>query len=250
MSVIKAKDALAKTARWPVLTAARPPELSPMPVDPLREALEVELQAQSRQIEELIDQVALLQEELAAVRDEASVGRILLAEKDAEIQAAVADAAVAGREDGRREGAEAKVEILLALDAAITRTAEQLRADMQSLEPIAIALARAALTKVFGDTPHIDDRIARLVRRQLESLDRAAVLSVTVSANDFSDDDALATLSAAAGLEGLVVQASEALGSGDCRMRLRLGELDVGLSRQWSSLRALLDDALAEPEGE
>jgi len=244
MRVIKATDLLARRARAPeirvpVLAAVAP---VPPPVDAARRELERQVEALSQQVATLTDDKAALAETLE-VRD-ADLGRM-----ERELEAAVAEAEASGRAAGLAEGAEAKAESLEILEGTAGKAMDQLRGDLRGMETLAVALAKAALAKVFGDDRDMAARVARLVRRQLEGLDRAAVLRIEVSAADFGDVAALGDLSLAAGLEGIEIKALDLLPPGDCRIRLRLGELEVGLGQQWSRLSGLLDETLAMEEG-
>lgn len=244
MSVIKATDLLARRARTPEI---RVPVLAAVaPVPPPVDAARLELE---RQVEALSQDVAALTEDKDALAETLEVREADLARMQLELDAAVAEAEARGRAAGLAEGAEAKAESLEILEDAARKAMDQLRGDLRGMETLAVALAKAALAKVFGDDRDMAARVARLVRRQLEGLDRAAVLRIEVAAADFADAAALADLSLAAGLEGIEVKAIDLLPPGDCRIRLRLGELEVGLGQQWGRLSALLDETLALEEG-
>jgi flagellar biosynthesis/type III secretory pathway protein FliH len=243
VGVIKADQLLARRARPP---AIRPPMVAapipaPPPVDPQRLELELRVEALTEEAQRLRDEKAALEAAIEAAGAEA-------ARLAREAEAAVAAAEEAGRAVGLAEGAEAKAEALARLEAAADRAMDQFRTDLRGMETLAVALSKAALAKVFGDDRDMAYRVARLVRRQIETLDRDAVLRVEVAAGDFTDPAALEGLVADAGLDGIEVKAIEDLQPGDCRIRLRLGALEVGLGQQWGRLSSLLDEALgAEP---
>lgn len=245
MAVIKADQLLARRARAPEI---RVPVLAPLvaapaPINPER-------------LVELEDRLAELEDETARLRSEkAEVAAALeaaleaaeaeSAKRTAESEAAVAEAEARGREAGFVEGSEAKAESIAVLEAAADRAMDQFRTDLRGMETLAVALSKAALAKVFGDDRDMAYRVGRLVRRQVEALDRDAVLRVDVATTDFADAAAVEGLLRDAGLDGIEVRTVDGLGTGGCRIRLRLGELDVGLSQQWSRLGALLDETLA-----
>jgi flagellar biosynthesis/type III secretory pathway protein FliH len=241
MGVIKADQLLARRARppeirVPVLAAA--PAAAPPPVDPERVALEARLETLLAEVERLRAEAAEAQAAIATA--EAEVVRV--AREGEEARAAAEQAAHAA---GLAEGAEAKAQLLARLESAADRAMDQFRVDLRGMETLAVALSKAALAKVFGDDREMAHRVARLVRRQVEALDRESILRVEVSAADFAAAAALDDFAHDAGLSGVEIKAIEELDAGDCRIRLRLGELEVGLAQQWSRLSDLLDDALS-----
>lgn len=238
MTVIKAADPVARRVRPPqIRVPVLPGHVGPAPSDSARLALEA--------------QVAALEAELAEVQAQASQLSAALAAQEAEAAQtamdhtqALAQAAAEARAAGRDEGAAAKDEALEVLAGAAERALDELRQDLSGLEVLAVALSRAALAKVFGEADDLGDRVARLVRRQLAEVERSAVLRIEVSAADFRDAAALEALGSRAGLSGIETCALDTLAAGDCRIRLRLGELEIGLAQQWGRLQALLDEAL------
>jgi len=232
---LKARRARAPEIRVPVLTAPPP---AATPVDPERAQLERRLEALTEEATRLRDEKIVL--ETAIEVAEAEAERLV---REGEAEAVAAEAR--GRDAGFAEGQEAKAEALARLEAAADRALDQFRTDLRGMETLAVALSKAALAKVFGDDRDMAYRVARLVRRQIEALDRDAVLRIEVAAGDFADAAALDALALDAGLDGIEIKAVDELDAGDCRIRLRLGELDVGLSQQWGRLSALLDETLA-----
>jgi flagellar biosynthesis/type III secretory pathway protein FliH len=235
MSLIKATDLQARRVRIPDIrvpvvlpTAAHPP--TPV-IDQERLALEGQVEALSEELQDLAK---------ALQAREARIGEL-----ECDLDAGLADAEAKGREAGLAQGAEAKAEALAILEGSAERALGDFRAELQALEILAVALAKAGLAKVFGDGGEMTDKVARLIRRQLQELERTAVLRMEVSAADFGSGEALDGLRLAAGLDDVELKANDALSAGDCRIRLRLGELDIGLGQQWGRLSGMLDDALA-----
>ena len=240
MGVIKADQLQARRARAPEIRVPVLPTAAPAaaPVDPERVELERRLEALTEEVSRLRDEKIVL--ETAIEVAEAEAERLV---REGETEAVAAEAR--GRDTGLAEGQEAKAETLARLEAAADRALDQFRMDLRGMETLAVALSKAALAKVFGDDREMAHRVARLVRRQVEALDRDSVLRIEVAAGDFADATALDELAVDAGLEGIEIKAVEELDAGDCRIRLRLGELEVGLGQQWGRLSALLDETLA-----
>lgn len=67
------------------------------------------------------------------------------------------------------------------------------------------------------------------------------MLAIEVSASDFPDVGAQEALARAIGRDAVVL---DSLQPGGCRLRLRLGEVDLSLDGQLARLRAVLGGAL------
>jgi flagellar assembly protein FliH len=247
VGVIKSEDLRSgqvRSAEFYPAVRGRDPVVVGLHADPAYVALESELEARSSEIAELHERLERLS---AQVGDsERQVASLLLEHEDALI-----DAEAKGRSAGWVDGADAKAETLQRLEATSLQAIELFRNDLRGMEALAVALSKAALAKVFGDTGDTGDMAARvtsLVHQQISGLDRAAVLQIEVSAVDFSDEAALDELRLSPGLSGIEVIALEGRSAGDCRIRLKLGELDVGLGQQWSRLSKLFDETLAMEE--
>ena len=104
----------------------------------------------------------------------------------------------------------------------------------------AVLVAREALEKVLGDVGASPDLVARIVKAQVDGLEREAALAVEVSAQDFPDAEARQALRERLGGGRLEIRALPSLRAGDCRIQLSLWSLEVGAPLQWSRLSALL----------
>ena len=144
----------------------------------------------------------------------------------------------AARAEGERQGRAA------ADDAAVAHWQDRL-ADLDGLAP---SLARAALGKLFEAGPDQIGFVTAVLARQMRLLRRESLVAIRVSARDFKDEAALASLAADAGTGSVRVVADADLAAGECRIDLQLGHIDVGAATQWAQLAAFLD-GLAEREG-
>jgi len=154
-----------------------------------------------------------------------------------EAVAAVAAAAAEGRAAGLEEAETRAEERLAALREGLDGALERLRHDLAALERLAAALAVEAVDKVLGPGAPQADAVARSLDLQLRQLSREAVVCASVAAADFPDADALAALSAATGVR---IEALPELEAGACRLRLRLGAMEIGPAQQWRRLRETL----------
>jgi flagellar biosynthesis/type III secretory pathway protein FliH len=155
---------------------------------------------------------------------------------------AVAEAAERGRAAGREEADARTDEALAALRGGLASALEALDRDLAALERLAPALAVEALERVFGPQAPQADAVAASLDLQLRRLSRDAVLCASVAAEDFPDAEALAALAAATGVR---IEALPELERGACRLRLRLGGLEIGPAQQWARLRETLLAAAA-----
>jgi flagellar assembly protein FliH len=174
--------------------------------------------------------------------------RSALAAQRIESEQAVKAARAEGERQGRAAADDAAAKQLGLLgkgvDAAVVHWQERLR-DLDGLAP---SLARAALGKLFDAGEDHIQFVTAVIARQLRMLRRESLVAIRVSARDFADEAALAALGADAGTGSVRVVADADLASGECRIDLQLGHIDVGAGTQWAQLADFLD-GLAEREG-
>lgn len=181
--------------------------------------------------------------------DEIARLRLLLAEREAEISAhaeALDAARAEGVETGRKD-AEDKFEhdreaALSALREGIEAARQALASSLERTEALALMLVRQALEKLFDDPGGRLTTIGALIARQLAEIGRDMVVGIEVSRLDFPDTREIAALAETLQVDPALVCASLDLSEGQCRMRLKLGAIDLGVDRQWGAVRALLDE--------
>ena len=198
------------------------------PVDPERLALEVEQASLKHRLEQ---QAA----ELSDLR--------------AQVRSAFENGEARGREAGRREAVEQDDQRLARLETGIDQAVAAFQASLGALERLAPALAREGLGRILGPSSERVPLVTAIVGHRLKTIEAQSIIHVEVSAADFADDLALEALEGTLGTLGPRVHASVSLKSGECRIKLKLGTLDVSLDQQWGRLGALLQD-MAEPAGE
>lgn len=191
--------------------------------------------------------------ELVALRREAEVLRQDLAQRDEAIgghddaiDRAFRDGEAAGRMKGLTEADDGRAERIARLESTIERALQTFSEEVAALERLAGVLAVTGLEKVLGDPGDYAELLQRIVRMQIEKINGQAVLRIEVSPEDFPEPEALSRLGAASGRPEIAVVAVEALKAGDCRIKLLLGAIEVGVGQQWGQLRAILE-ASAEP---
>jgi flagellar biosynthesis/type III secretory pathway protein FliH len=206
-------------------------------VRPLGAALRPPVSPLEEECERLRQRIAALEGELG--RRDATI-----AELHAEIPRTEEKAKAEGRALGFNDAQDRQEERVALLDAGIRQAQTRLNENMSSLERLAALLARECLDTVLGDAKHRASSVRKIIASQVAKIEKSSVLAIELSKADFPDDEALAAL--AQELRPATLGASEAMAPGGCRMTLRLGTIEVGLDRQWTSLRAVLDSIAAE----
>jgi type III secretion protein L len=170
----------------------------------------------------------------------------LEAEQVAAVAAAEARGLDAGLAAGRAEAVSRADDALARLEQGLAAGLAQLVADEAALETLAARIARAALAKIL-DAPAEPARLVEAaIRRQLSSLATEMLVRIEVAAADFPEPQRLAHLAKSVGRGRVQLVANPALASGDCRLKLKLGEVEIGLPQQWRRLADVLDRHIAE----
>jgi type III secretion protein L len=179
-----------------------------------------------------------------------------LGEREGEIARhakAIEDAFLAGEAAGRQAGLqmaeERSDEALAMLGQGVEAAVSQLASELAALERLAGLLAIEGLAKVLGGELGYADLIRATLAHHMGQLETASVLRVEVSPVDFPEAGDLARLAGGIGAPGLEIIGNPDLGAGGCRIKLRLGAVEIGVDQQWAGLRALLDET-ARPERE
>ena len=189
-----------------------------------------------------------LREEQGRLRNRLEQQEVELASLRQQVEAAFKKGETQGREAGIREAADQSAKMLAGLERGMERAVATFSQAVSGLERLAPLLASQGIATILGQA---DDRralVTAVVLRQLQSIEAQSVVHIEVSQADFPDDLALASLGDVLASVGTKVHAVAALKSGDCRIKLTLGTLEVGLDQQWRRLNAMLED-LAEPTG-
>ena len=167
----------------------------------------------------------------------------------AEMRSRAPEAERLAHETGRRQGLEEAADETDRLIAAVSAGVDQARAAwsdrLAELDALAAMLAQASLSKLFGDAPDLTELVTRSIRQRTQTLGRESVVSIRVSGADFPDEAARDALrsAVAAGSSELVID--PALSTGECRLDLKLGSIDVGVASQWRALDRFFDLLIA-----
>lgn len=167
-----------------------------------------------------------------------------------ELRAQALEAEKRAREEGRLKGLEQAEEraersfqaICQALDTARTVWNDRLA----GLDALAAMLAQSALAKLFGDCPDLADLVARTVRTRVQSLARESLVAIRISETDFADEAAGHALRTIGAVGATDIILDPELESGQCRLDLRLGSIDLDIGSQWRELNRFLDELAAD----
>lgn len=176
-------------------------------------------------------------------------GRIAAMTRTAEELRAEAAAAFArgeeeGREMGRREAEDREQERLALLEKGIAACRKDFAEALGATERLAALLAKDCLDKLFADVSANADRVCALLRAQMIEVQQHELLAVVVSTSDFSEEG-LERLRAVVPDRAVELRRDAALPTGSCKLRARLGEIDIGLGTQWQAVGDLLSAAAA-----
>lgn len=187
-----------------------------------------------------------LRSRIASLEEESRKREAAVVELRSQVKQAFEDGKVEGRKLGGAEADKRESERLSALQAAAKQAQAELRNGLSSMERLAALLARDCLDVMLGEPRYRAKMLAKLLTTQVAKLEKALVLDVRFSTEDFPDADMLSGVATQSGLPAETIRASAELTSGACEMTLRLGRMEIGLDQQWSSLRGLLEE-MAQP---
>lgn len=203
----------------------------------------------TREAEPAVDpEVQKLLDERAALLERLEKQEAELAGLRKQVRTAFQEGEAEGREAGRRAAEDAGAAMLTRLEGGIRQAAGVFATAVSGLERLAPALAREGLAAVLGAEKGRAALVSAIVTQHLRTLEAHSILQIEVSQSDFGDEAALSALTQALGASGLRIVALAGLKSGECRIQLKLGTLDVGIDQQWGRLGALLEQ-MSQPVG-
>ncbi len=187
-----------------------------------------------------------LEREVGRLREELAGREAQIAKHDDELAQACVAAELAGRETAESEFEADRAAATERLEQGIAQARNDLKQAFEQAQALALLVARGTLDKLFGDPGERTEIISALLSEQLERVGRELVVAIDVSRLDFPDTGELKELSERLGLRPGVLEARVDLDEGTCRMRMRLGTIDLGIDRQWGAVRALIDEFCAD----
>lgn len=219
-------------------------------IQPFHSAFQVERAAPSAGHDARESELLALRDECARLNQRLQEAETRMVQLHTQAETAVHEAERRGRDAGMHAADDRSAERLQRLDAGLTQALADFNTAITGLERLAPLLAREGLVGIFGQAETRLELVADIIRHQIATIDANAIVRIEVSATDFANDDALADLASAHGGRRIEIQRLGGLKSGECRIRLALGTLEVGIDQQWGRLSTiLLDLALPETTG-
>jgi flagellar biosynthesis/type III secretory pathway protein FliH len=183
-------------------------------------------------------------EQIASLRQHIATLEAGIDARDARIRQ-LDEAVVAAREEGERSGQQQATDDSAARLARLESTLPDLQAELAArfagIETLAAALARDSLDRLFTETDDRSALVVDLIRGQMARIEAETVMTVEVSALDFTAETVRA-LPARLSLESLHCVRRDDLESGACQLGLRLGRIELGIAQQWGALATLLGE--------
>lgn len=185
---------------------------------------------------------------LTTLETELAERELSIAGHEAGLASAYADGEAAGRIAAEDDFVEDRGEALNALKDALGSAKSELADALSALERLALLVAAEAVEKLLGDAAHYQETLARLISHQVSKIDAASIVSIDVSRDDFADTREVAAIKETIGCVRDKLAVVDELAAGECRIKLAVGALDVGLGQQWGSIKTLLETLAADGE--
>jgi flagellar biosynthesis/type III secretory pathway protein FliH len=164
-----------------------------------------------------------------------------------DVQQAFVEGEAQGKEQGLAEAEDKQAERFAVLQAGVQVALTSFEESMSSLERLALLLARDCVNVMMTESEARADLLCDMIRFQASTIEKSAIIAIEVSGEDFPDEQDLVVLAERAFTGPVRLSVSKELEAGDCVIRLRLGQLEIGINQQWGVLRDLLDE-MARPE--
>jgi flagellar biosynthesis/type III secretory pathway protein FliH len=190
---------------------------------------------------EIPTQLAPVETEVASLAERVRDLEEALIRERSEREKACEDSFAAGRDKGRGEAESDSAERLRILREAVREAVAELHQALDQRGDMAVAIARAALAKMFGQQASYGSMVEATIRHQLAQIAEGSVIGIRVSAQDFEDDGGSPLFAA----EGVRISREASLPAGSCLFDLTLGTLDASIPRQAGALDAVLGSVAA-----
>jgi len=186
--------------------------------------------------------------ELAALRSAVARAEEALAEAEGVHRREVESAREQGRKKGLAEAEDREVERLKLLDKTLSAACDVWGSRLDKIDVLAPQLVRAAIARLFDGADDRAELVTAMLARRMRDLRRDSIVALQVSADDFSDEPALAALAASLAVPQVIASIDPTLTAGQARFALKLGTLDLDLSGEWRKVAAALEAMGCETE--
>jgi flagellar biosynthesis/type III secretory pathway protein FliH len=204
-------------------------------VRPLGATAAVVLTPYDEELNRLRQRIAFLETELR--QRDTTIDRL-----NGDVKRASEDGVEHGRAAGLAEAKDLQLERLQLLEEGLAKAQAGLSENLSSLEGLACVLARECLDIMLGRSEDRASVLEAIIGAQVAKVGKAMLLRIDVSSEDFPDESLIDAIGKRMGLPDAILTARDDLDSGACQMVLRLGQMEIGIDRQWGTLREILDD--------
>ncbi|MEO1045902.1 MAG: hypothetical protein AAFX04_10715 [Pseudomonadota bacterium] len=195
-------------------------------------------------------EMTTLRRQNAALYEEIQALQQAQAQRETEYQRRCSEARETAYAEALEQAADDSAARLAQLAAMSADAVAQWRKTLAEMETLAVALACAAVEKIIGSGERKGEASAaslviQALQLQLRQLQDTSLISITVSAKDFPDEAAVATLNDSMIADRCTIKTDALRPSGYCTIAMHLGSLDISLGEQTDALKALCRDMLA-----
>lgn len=169
-----------------------------------------------------------------------------LREKDKDIEAAKEAAFEEGMKAGEKAALSKSDQAFELLKGAITQGSRTLEQKLEAEVETGVDLARTILRQILGDANELPSHVTNTATRWKQELAAGTILRLRVSADDFTDQDALDALQETFGNVEIVPQPG--LKPGACLFDLKLGALNTSIDHQLAKAEELLEQSANQAE--
>lgn len=174
----------------------------------------------------------------AALRDRIATLEAELRRAAAELPKKLGEAREKGKREGLEERDRSAAERLKLLEQLFERAASSWGQQLLAANALSVEIARNVLERMIGNPAWKAEFAEAAIAARMARLDRGSILSIRVSTEDFGEDVAsLLELDSPT-----PVTLDPSLKSGDCRIQLTMGEIELGAPAQWRRAAKLLDE--------
>lgn len=169
--------------------------------------------------------------------------RLLAAEKAHVV--ALEKAREGASQEALQQRSDAEVDQLQALEKALGQAQSELQQNLESIQCVAIHLAKRVLEKLFVGADDRTRLVVDCLERQVAALGAQSILKIRVSPQDLDTSTADALAQSFTDFVGQV-ELDPALKSGECHFDLKLGHASVGPQAQWREVCTFLDKMIEQ----
>jgi flagellar biosynthesis/type III secretory pathway protein FliH len=164
-----------------------------------------------------------------------------------DVQQAFVEGEAQGKEVGLAAAEDRQAERFGVLKGGVQKALTSFEESMSSLERLALLIARDCVNVMMTASEARADLLCDMIRFQASKIEKSSIIAIEVSGQDFPTERDLIVLAERAFTGPVELSVGKELEAGDCVIRLRLGQLEIGINQQWGVLGDLLEE-MARPE--